>query len=214
MKKNLFFMASIVFFIQAAEKQRLEKISMISKSHKTFIQGQQAFESIKKIWGVEGSTIDDVNNKAISHKVDKGTHTIEKILAQNIQAIPSTEIIHLITVVKDLKTGYAPITANLSSDTKVRLTEIFDIASQVYKKLIKSQEIVDQHNVSAEIIGIGTSYTNLAETFLATVANVIKEYNSRPIITPLSEELQCTAAEKKADKQIRALNAKLAVTGD
>lgn len=217
MKKQLLFLSvavSIIIFpegIKAIEKKELETILTTNKAHKAFTQGQKVFESIKRIWNAQGSTIDDINNKVITHSMNMSIEKVEDILEKNTQAIPSTEIIHLITTIKTLKPIYNPLTANLSPNAIATLKAIFEATKNTYKRLIESHSIVKNYNVSAEIIGVGPSYDNLAETLLATIASIIKEYNNAPGVKRFSPKLQQIEAEKNADNQIKALEAQLAV---
>lgn len=220
MKKQLLFLAvavSIIIFpegIKAIEKKELETMLMTNKVHKAFTQGQKAFESIKRIWNAQGSTIDDINNKIITHSMNTSIEKVEDILEKNTQSIPSTEIIHLITTIKNLKPIYNPLAADLSHNAIAALKAIFEATKNTYKSLIESHDIVKNYNVSTEIIGIGPSYDNLAKTLLATIASLVKEYNNVQGIKRLSTRLQQNEAEKNADKQIKVLEAQLAVTAD
>ncbi len=220
MKKQLqlFTMVAIIIFftqgIKALEEKKLETMLITSKAHKAFIQGQKAFELIKRTWNAQGSTIDDINNKIIAHSINKSIEAVEDILEKNTHAIPSTEIIHLITTIKNLKSTYNPIATNLSHNTITTLKEIFNATKNVYKKLIESYDIVKKYDVSAEIIGVGSSYDNLAETFLATIASFIKEYNNAPGVKPLPAMLQQSEAEKNADKKIKAIESQLVIITD
>ncbi len=220
MKKQLLFLVvttSVISFTQrlnARGEKKLETMLITNKAHKAFIQGQKAFELIKRTWNAQGSTIDDINNKIIAHSINKSIEAVEDILEKNTHAIPSTEIIHLITTIKNLKITYNPIAANLSHNTITILKEIFNATKNVYKKLIESYDIVKKYDVSAEIIGVGPSYDNLAEALLATIASFIKEYNNAPGVKHLSVGLQQSEAEKNANKKIKALEGQLAVNTD
>ena len=211
MKKQLLFLVvttSVISFTQrlnARGEKKLETMLITNKAHKAFIQGQKAFELIKRTWNAQGSTIDDINNKIIAHSINKSIEAVEDILEKNTHAIPSTEIIHLITTIKNLKITYNPIAANLSHNTITILKEIFNATKNVYKKLIESYDIVKKYDVSAEIIGVGSSYDNLAEALLATIASFIKEYNNAPGVKHLPAGLQQSEAEKNANKKIKAL---------
>lgn len=220
MKKELVFLSvalSIIIFpggIKALEKKELGTMLITNKTHRAFTQGQKAFESIKRTWNAQGSTIDNINNKVIIHNLNMSIEKVEDILEKNTQAVPSTEIIHLITTIKNLKPIYTPLATNLSHNVIDTLKATFDATKNIYKNLIESHGIVKNYNVSAEIIGVGPSYDNLAETLLATIASLIKEYNNAQGIKRLSTRLQQSEAEKNADKRINALEAQLAVTTD
>lgn len=148
---------SILFFTSIQAEKKLSP------------QAEATFQQIQKIWNSHEKTLRDFNKNVINVGMSKIQEDVQNTLSDGPGSIDAPEILNLINSIKDQKKSFNTITRNIAPANAQALKKVFDTAKDFFSKLIQTQELIEKNNLEKELIGITTSYKNLAKGILVIV---------------------------------------------